>query len=450
MNISNSKLQPVIAIANKSALLGEVILPGDKSISHRALMFGAIALGTTKVTGLLEGEDVLATANAMGALGAKISKIDNIYHIEGVGDKGLSKSQETIDFGNAGTGVRLCMGLVSAYDFSTKFSGDASLSSRPMGRVLDPLKAIGVEILEDNEGKLPITIRGAKQLEPINYQVPMASAQVKSAVLLAGLNSKHKTIVIEKIKTRDHTEKMLQGFGAKLSMKNGEDGAIIIEMEANPKLIAQDITVPGDPSSAAFAIVAASIIPNSDVLIKNTLMNPTRAGLIKTLLEMDANIEILNSHVSGGEEIADVRVRYAKLKGVEVPAKRAPSMIDEYPILAVAAAFAKGTTKMLGVGEMRVKETDRLDLMAKGLKANGIDLVEGKDFLYIKGASEIEGGASIKTHLDHRIAMTFLVLGMATKNPIEIDDASVIDTSYPSFIADFTALGASFEVLEQL
>ncbi|MCF6343602.1 MAG: 3-phosphoshikimate 1-carboxyvinyltransferase [Devosiaceae bacterium] len=450
MNISNSKLQPVIAIANKSALLGEIILPGDKSISHRALMFGAIASGTTKVKGLLEGEDVLATANAMRQLGARITKTNNIYHIEGVGEKGLSKSQKTIDFGNAGTGVRLCMGLVSAYDFSTKFSGDASLSSRPMGRVLDPLKSIGVEVLEDNGGKLPITIRGAKQLEPINYQVPMASAQVKSAVLLAGLNSKHKTIVIEKIKTRDHTEKMLQGFGAKLSMENGENGAIIIEMEANPKLIAQDITVPGDPSSAAFAIVAATIIPNSDVLIKNTLMNPTRAGLIKTLIEMGANIQILNSHISGGEEIADVRVRYAKLKGVEVPAKRAPSMIDEYPILAVAAAFADGTTKMFGIGEMRVKETDRLALMAKGLKANGVDLVEGKDYLIINGASEIEGGAKIKAHLDHRIAMTFLVLGMVTKNPIEIDDASVIDTSYPSFIADFTDLGASFEVLEQL
>ncbi len=445
----NSILKPFTSIKNNSPFVGEVNLPGDKSISHRALMFGAIASGLTKITGLLEGEDVLATANAMHLLGAKIKKIGDIWQIEGVGEKGLQQSSKTLDFGNAGTGVRLCMGLVSAYNFPTRFSGDASLSSRPMGRVINPLKDIGVEILEENDGKLPIKLCGPSELKPINYTVPMASAQVKSAVLLAGLRSKHKTIIIESTKTRDHSEKMLQGFGANITMEKQANGSIKIEMQANPKLLAQEIIVPGDPSSAAFAIVAALIVPNSDVLIKNVLMNPTRAGLITTLIEMGANIKINNQHISGGEEIADVRVKYSKLTGVNVPASRAASMIDEYPILAIASAFAKGTTKMLGIGEMRVKETDRISLMAEGLKANGVDCIEGSDFLIVNGNSKIKGGAYIKTELDHRIAMSFLVLGMATQNPVKIDDAGVIATSYPSFIKDFNALGAKFETLEQ-
>ena len=444
-----SLAKPILAHNNNAPLIGTINLPGDKSISHRAIMFGALASGTTLVKGLLEGEDVLASVNAMVQLGAKITKIDDIYHIEGVGEKGLLKSKETIDFGNAGTGVRLLMGIMSAYNFTTRFSGDASLSSRPMGRVLDPLKEIGVEIIEQQSGKLPIAIRGPKNPAAINYLVPVASAQVKSAVLLAGLRSKHKTIVIEKVKTRDHSEKMLLAFGADLEVSTEQNGFIKIEMQPKPSLKGQKINVPGDPSSAAFAIVAALIVPDSDIEIKNVLMNPTRVGLITSLKEMGADIKISNLHISAGEEIADLRVRYSKLTGIDVPAKRAPLMIDEYPILAVAAANAKGTTNMAGIGEMRIKETDRLSLMAKGLRANGINCTEGSDFLTVEGAEEIEGGAFIKTHLDHRIAMTFLVLGMVTKKPIKIDDASVIATSYPDFIKDFTSLGAKFEYLEQ-
>ncbi len=436
------------SLAQKSALLGEITPPGDKSISHRAIILGSIASGTTKIKGLLEGEDILATINAMRLLGAKIEKKNKYWFIEGVGEKGLKQSPKPLDFGNAGTGVRLVMGLMGGYDFVTKFCGDKSLSARPMGRVIEPLKAIGVEIISDNEGKLPIEIKGAKQLKPINYTTPVASAQVKSAILLAGVNSKHKTTIIEKIKTRDHSEKMLKAFGANIAMSEQKDGAIKIEMEAKPKLKGQNITIPSDPSSAAFAIVAATIVPNSDIIIKNILMNKTRIGLITTLLEMGANIEILDSHICAGEEIANIRVKYSKLTGITVPPQRAPSMIDEYPILSIAAAFAKGETKMLGIGEMRIKESDRIALMAKGLEANGVKTIEEKESLTIIGndnRGDIEGGAKIDTQLDHRIAMSFLILGLRAKRGVIIDDASVIATSYPDFIADFTKLGAHFE-----
>ncbi len=449
---NNSNKGALKSLAQKSALLGEITPPGDKSISHRAIILGSIASGTTKIKGLLEGEDILATINAMRLLGAKIEKKNKYWFIEGVGEKGLKQSPKPLDFGNAGTGVRLVMGLMGGYDFVTKFCGDKSLSARPMGRVIEPLKAIGVEIISENEGKLPIEIKGAKQLKPINYTTPVASAQVKSAILLAGINSKHKTAIIEKIKTRDHSEKMLKAFGANITMSEQKDGAIKIEMEAKPKLKGQNITIPSDPSSAAFAIVAATIVPNSDIIIKNILMNKTRIGLITTLLEMGANIEILDSHICAGEKIANIRVKYSKLTGITVPPQRAPSMIDEYPILSIAAAFAKGETKMLGIGEMRIKESDRIALMAKGLEANGVKTIEEKESLTIIGndnKGDIEGGAKIDTQLDHRIAMSFLILGLRAKRGVIIDDASVIATSYPDFIADFTKLGAHFEYMEQ-
>ncbi len=439
------KAKPIIAKAANSPLRGIINLPGDKSISHRAIILGSLANGISHIEGLLEGEDILATINAMRLLGAKIKKIDNIYQVEGVGKKGLKKSDKPLDFGNSGTGVRLIMGLAGAYNFTTSFIGDKSLSSRPMDRVLEPLKEIGIKIIAQNNGKLPVTLQGPEQLKAINYLVPVPSAQVKSALLLAGLKSKYKTIIRESVKTRDHSEKMLKGFGADINISDGNNGSVKIEMEASPVLRGQKLTIPGDPSSAAFAIVAALIVPGSEILIKNILLNPTRTGLITTLKEMGANIEILNRHIIAEEEVADLKVKYSKLKGVKVPSSRAPSMIDEYPILAVAASYAKGRTIMSGIGEMRIKETDRIALIASGLKANGVNSIEGEDYLIIEGAEKITGGAKIKTELDHRIAMTFLIMGQGAENPIEIDDGSVIATSYPSFIDDFRKIGAKFE-----
>lgn len=421
-------------------------MPGDKSISHRALMFGAMAKGETIITGLLEGEDVLATGRAMVQLGAKIEKRGDHWHVQGVGIGNFKAPDEPLDFGNAGTGVRLAMGLVGTYPFVSRYQGDASLSARPMNRVLNPLREIGVEVVEEQPGgKLPIALKGPKNPSPIHYKTPMASAQVKSAIMLAGLIIPGTTTVIEEVHTRDHTEKMLKGFGASVEVSTDEQGVRTIKIEGRPDLKGQEVLVPGDPSSAAFPLVAALIVPGSELTIENVLMNPTRTGLITTLIEMGGDIELTNQRQSGGEDIADIVVKYSTLKGVTVPSQRAASMIDEYPVLAVAAAFAEGATHMPGIDELRVKECDRLSAVANGLKANGVHCIEGEDFLTVQGmGTTVPGGGVVATHLDHRIAMCFLVMGLAAQSDVKIDDSAMIATSFPSFIDDMTRLGASF------
>lgn len=437
------------AVARKSnPLKGSARVPGDKSISHRSFMFGGLASGETRITGLLEGEDVMRTGDAMRAMGAQITKNGGEWIIRGTGNGCLLQPEAPLDFGNAGTGSRLTMGLVGTYDMQTTFVGDASLSGRPMGRVLEPLRQMGVQVLKASPGdRMPITLRGPKSAAPISYRVPMASAQVKSAVLLAGLNTPGITTVIEPVMTRDHTEKMLKGFGANLSVETDEQGVRHIFIEGQGKLTGQTIAVPGDPSSAGFPMVAALIVPGSDIVIENVLMNPTRTGLLLTLQEMGARIDILNPRNAGGENVADLRVRSSDLKGVTVPAARAPSMIDEYPVLAVAAAFAEGATMMEGLEELRVKESDRLSAVANGLKANSIDCMEGEASLVVRGrpGGKRLGGGTVTTHLDHRIAMAFLVLGLATEKPVTIDDRAMIATSFPEFMGLMTALGAEIE-----
>ncbi|WP_173935033.1 3-phosphoshikimate 1-carboxyvinyltransferase [Chelativorans sp. Marseille-P2723] len=434
-----------------SALKGNMRVPGDKSISHRSLMFGGLASGRTRITGLLESEDVLRTADALRAMGALIAREDDAWVVEGTGNGCLLEPQEPFDFGNAGTGARLTMGLVGSYDMTTRFTGDASLSSRPMGRVLDPLRQMGLQVVEAAPGdRLPITLRGPRHAAPITYRVPVPSAQVKSAVLLAALNTPGVTTVIEPVMTRDHTEKMLTGFGAAIEVKVDKERARHISIEGRSILRGQQIAVPGDPSSAAFPLVAALIVPDSDMVIENVLMNPTRTGLILTLQEMGADIELLNRRFAGGEEVADLRARHSRLKGVTVPPERAPSMIDEYPILAVAASYAEGETLMLGLEELRVKESDRLSAVAEGLKVNGIDCAEGEATLSVHGRPDGKGfgGGKVATHLDHRIAMSFLVLGLASEKPVTIDDETMIATSFPQFMGLMTAAGAMFEALE--
>ncbi len=446
MNL-HAKKTPMTA-ALSGPLVGEVAIPGDKSISHRSVLFGGIASGQTRVTGLLEGEDVLNSAKAVEALGAKVRKEGEVWVIDGTGNGALLEPQAPIDFGNSGTGCRLFMGLLGAYDFPSTFVGDPSLSRRPMGRVLDPLKLMGCQVLaEQPGGRLPVTIRGAREANPIVYTVPVPSAQVKSAVLLAGLNAPGITTVIEPVMTRDHTEKMLKGFGINLEVETAANGVRHIRVEGQGAMRGQIITVPGDPSSAAFPLVAALIVPGSDILIRNVLMNPTRTGLILTLQEMGADIEIIGQRAAGGEDVADLRVRHSQLKGVAVPPERAPSMIDEYPVLAIAAAFAQGVTLMQGLEELRVKESDRLAAVARGLEANNITCAEGPDWLKITGSPDGKGlgGGNVATHLDHRIAMAFLVLGMASQHPVTVDDASPIATSFPQFEGLMTELGARLE-----
>lgn len=429
-------------------LKGVARVPGDKSISHRSFMFGGLASGETRITGLLEGEDVMRTGEAMKAMGAVIEKNGGEWIIQGVGNGCLLQPEQPLDFGNAGTGSRLTMGLVGTYDMETTFIGDASLSGRPMGRVLEPLRQMGVQVLKAAPGdRMPITLRGPRHAAPITYRVPMASAQVKSAVLLAGLNTPGVTTVVEPVMTRDHTEKMLQGFGANLTVETDNEGVRHIFIEGQGKLTGQTIAVPGDPSSAGFPLVAALIVPGSDIVIENVLMNPTRTGLLLTLQEMGGNIEILNPRNAGGEDVADLRVRASELKGVAVPAARAPSMIDEYPVLAVAASFAEGETLMEGLEELRVKESDRLAAVARGLEANGIDCTEEETSLTVRGrpGGKGLGGGTVRTHLDHRIAMSFLVLGLATEKPVTVDDANMIATSFPEFMGLMRNLGAEIE-----
>lgn len=445
---------PRPAIGRKSAgLTGELRVPGDKSISHRSLLFAGLASGESQITGLLEGEDVLRTGDAMRAMGAVMRQEGDTWVVHGTGNGCLLEPRGDLDFGNAGTGSRLTMGLVGTYDMKTRFIGDASLSKRPMARVLDPLREMGTQVIEAQPGdRLPITLQGPRHAAPISYRVPMASAQVKSAVLLAGLNVAGVTTVIEPVMTRDHTEKMLAGFGAAIEIETDAEGVRHIRLEGQGKLRGQTIDVPGDPSSAAFPLVAALIVPGSDIDIENVLLNPTRTGLFLTLQEMGADIELLNVRSAGGEEVADLRVRSSELKGVEVPADRAPSMIDEYPILAVAASFAEGETRMLGLEELRVKESDRLSAMAVGLKANGVDCTEGQDFLVVNGkpGGKGLGGGTAATHLDHRIAMSFLVMGLASEKPVTVDDERMIATSFPEFHQLMTGLGADIEVLDEV
>ena len=439
------------------SLSGTAAVPGDKSISHRSVLLGGLASGTTRITGLLEGEDVLNSIKASRALGAQALKEGDQWIVQGAGNGLLLEPGAAIDFGNSGTGCRLYMGLVGSYDFPVTFEGDASLSKRPMGRIIDPLKLMGTQLVDSREGcRLPITFRGPRVAAPIEYRVPMPSAQVKSAVLLAGLNAPGITTVIEAVMTRDHSEKMLAGFGAAIEVETAADGTRTIRLQGQGRLTGCDIQVPSDPSSAAFPIVAALIVPDSDVSLPNILMNPTRTGLITTLLEMGADIEIANERESGGEMIADLRVHSSQLKGVTVPGSRSASMIDEYPVLAVAAAFAEGETVMEDVGELRVKESDRLAAVAEGLWANGVACEEGKDWLKVTGTPGGKGlgGAGsgsvppVATHLDHRIAMSFLVMGLAAEKPVMIDDASPIATSFPEFVPLMQGLGAALEAVD--
>jgi 3-phosphoshikimate 1-carboxyvinyltransferase len=433
--------------ARKSgALSGHLRPPGDKSISHRALIMGLLAIGETEITGLLEGDDVLRTAEACRALGAKVDRLGpGHWKVQGAGIGTLQTPRETLDFGNAGTGTRLMMGVVGGQGITASFDGDASLRKRPMRRILDPLTLMGVEVLSEAEGgRLPVTLRGAADPTPIEYKTPVASAQLKSAVLLAGLNSPGRTVVIETEASRDHTEKMLAYFGAQITSEPYGEHGRRITLEGRPSLRARAVIVPADPSSAAFALVAALIVPDSDVTIEGLMMNPLRIGLLDCLMEMGANITVTNQRIEGGEDVADLRVKYSQLKGADIPAARAPAMIDEYPILAVAAAFAKGETRMRGLHELRVKESDRLAAVSDGLTACGVqNRIEGDD-LIVEGSAQVKGGGVVATHLDHRIAMSFLVMGLASEAPITIDDANMIATSFPTFRPAMEKLGAQF------
>jgi len=425
-------------------LQGRARVPGDKSISHRALILGALTVGESTVAGLLEGEDVLHTAQAMRALGARLERgTDGIWRIHGVGVGGFTSPAGPLDFGNSGTGVRLAIGAVAGAPVTAAFDGDASLRKRPMRRVLDPLERMGARVIEQAEGgRLPLTLQGARDPMPIVYESPVPSAQLKSAVLLAGLAAPGETTVIEAEATRDHTERMLKHFGAKIVSKpHGERGRRIT-LQGQPELEPANVVVPADPSSAAFPLVAALIVPGSDLMLEAVMTNPLRTGLYTTLREMGAKIESLATRDDGGEEVADLRVTASALKGVEVPAARAPSMIDEYPVLAVAAAFAEGTTRMRGLQELRVKESDRLAATADMLRANGVEVaIEGDDMI-VTGKPAVAGGAEVLTHMDHRIAMSALVLGLASEQPVRIDDSAFIATSFPGFVELMRGLGA--------
>ncbi len=436
-------LKPLTA-RRGAPLQGQIRVPGDKSISHRALILAALTVGESTVTGLLEGEDVLHTADAMRALGAKVERTgDQAWRIHGVGVGGFATPSGVLDFGNSGTGCRLAVGAVAGCGVTARFDGDASMRKRPMRRVLDPLERMGARVSEAAEGdRLPLTLHGAADPIPIVYESPVPSAQLKSAVLLAGLAAPGETTVIEAEATRDHTERLLKHFGAKVTSKpHGEHGRRIT-LQGQPELEPATVAVPADPSSAAFPLVAALITPGSDLILDAVMTNPLRTGLLTTLREMGANIETLAARDDGGEEVADLRVRTSKLKGVDVPATRAPSMIDEYLILAVAASFADGVTRMRGLKELRVKESDRLAATADMLRVNGVTVeIEGDD-LIVQGKSNVAGGGEVKTHMDHRIAMSALMMGLATDNPVRIDDSGIIATSFPGFADLMRSVGA--------
>ena len=426
-------------------LRGQADVPGDKSISHRSLILGALSLGETRIQGLLEGDDVLDTGKAMQAFGAEvINHGGGSWSVHGVGVGGFAEPDHVIDCGNSGTGVRLIMGAMATSPIAATFTGDGSLNKRPMGRVTDPLALFGAQSYGRSEGRLPLTLIGAAQALPVRYEVPMPSAQVKSAVLLAGLNAPGQTVVIEKEATRDHTERMLVGFGAELTVEQTDAGRVIT-LTGQPELRPLDIIVPRDPSSAAFPVCAALIVEGSDVLVPNIGLNPTRAGLFYTLQEMGADLTFENMREEGGEPVADLRAKYSPdMQGIAVPPERAASMIDEYPILSVVASFAHGVTRMHGVKELRVKESDRIEAMATGLRAAGVTVQDGPDWWHVHGlGGAVKGGALAATHLDHRIAMSFLILGMGAREGMSIDDGGPVATSFPIFEPLMAALGAS-------
>jgi 3-phosphoshikimate 1-carboxyvinyltransferase len=428
------------------ALTGRARVPGDKSISLRSLILGAMAVGETRITGMLEGQDALSTARAMQALGATVERTgDNAWRILGVGVGGFAEPAAALDFGNSGTGCRLAMGAVAGCPITVTFDGDASLRTRPMRRILDPLELMGARTLEIQDGgRLPAVVRGARDPMPIEYEAPVPSAQLKSAVLLAGLAAPGATTVIEKEATRDHTEKMRKHFGASVRVSAAGTHGRRITLEGQPELEAAPVVVPADPSSAAFPLVAALIVPGSEVILEGVMTNPLRAGLLTTLREMGAALEVIQQRNEGGEDVADLRVRGGGLKGVDVPAERAPTMIDEYPILAVAASFAEGVTRMRGLKELRVKESDRLEGTAAMLRGNGVEVAIDGDDLIVHGKGRAAGGGLVATHMDHRIAMSALVMGLGSEQAVQVDDAAFIATSFPGFADLMRSLGADY------
>lgn len=427
------------------ALKGQATVPGDKSISHRALILGGMALGETRITGLLEAEDVLNTAEAVRAFGAQVVRQGpGTWAVHGTGVGGWRRPEDVLDFGNSGTGSRLMMGAMATTPVTAVFTGDASLRKRPMGRVLEPLKLFGAEYDAQPGGLMPVTLRGAAPAICTDYLVPMASAQVKSAMLLAALNAPGRSRISQATLTRDHTEKMLAAFGADISVEPLKGGGETISLLGEAELKAINVAVPRDPSSAAFPLVAALIVPGSEIVLADVLLNPRRTGLLATLQEMGADLDIRNVRESGGERIGDIAVRASALKGVEVPPERVPDMIDEFPILSVAAAFAEGPTVMRGLEELRVKESDRLAAIIAGLRANGVEVEELEDGMVVEGmgADGVPGGGKVVTHLDHRIAMSFLVMGLAARAAVSVDDAAMIATSFPEFESLMGGLGA--------
>lgn len=442
--MSHPAPRPLKSQAPAGPLTGRLAVPGDKSISHRALMFGALAVGTTEISGLLEGEDVLCTAAAMRALGAEVERLSpGSWRVSGRGVGGLVEPADVLDMGNSGTAARLLLGLLAGHPLFAVLTGDASLRKRPMKRVTDPLSASGATFWTREGGRLPLAVRGAADPLPIDYVLPVASAQVKSACLLAGLCAAGTTRVVEPERTRDHTENMLRHFGATVSVQDTAEGRVIL-LEGQPELVAAPVVVPGDPSSAAFPIVAALLVPGSRVVVENIGLNLLRTGLITTLREMGAALRVENERVAGGEPVGDIVAEHTQLVGVTVPPGRAPSMIDEYPVLAVAAATARGTTRMRGLAELRVKESDRLAATLALLATNGVRAeIEGDDLIVHGTPGAIPGGGTVETHMDHRIAMAALVLGLAARAPVAVDDAAFIDTSFPGFAALMNGLAGN-------
>ena len=424
-------------------LTGCAKVPGDKSISHRALIISSMCIGQSKIKGLLESEDVFATMNALKTLGVKIEKSNGYWFVNGVGIFGFKEPTEYLDLGNSGTGARLILGAIMGSSILANLKGDASLSKRPMGRILTPLKMMGAKIISSNNEKLPITIKGPKEVFPINYSSKISSAQIKSSILLSGLAASGRTVFKEPNESRNHTEKMLSNLGAKIQSKTLEDGSYKVELDGNPVLRSGSINVPCDPSSAAFLVVAAVICPESKIELKNIMINKGRDGLFKTLKEMGAKINFFNKKNNGGEETASIIAEYSQLKGITVPSKRVPSMIDEYPILSIAASCAEGKTVMDGISELRVKESDRIKIISNGLIKAGVKTIEKAESLTIYG-SKVVGGCSIDSELDHRIAMSFLILGLVSKEPIKVLRPSTIETSFPNFYKIMTELGANF------
>ncbi len=440
--MESSAPRPMAATRPATPLAGEASVPGDKSISHRALMFGALAVGETRITGLLEGEDVLRTAAAMRALGASITRDGADWIVAGRGIGGLTAPEDVLDMGNSGTAARLLAGILATHDFYSVMTGDASLRKRPMKRVIDPLSATGAVFTARGGGRLPLTIQGARDALPLTYRLPVASAQVKSAILLAGLNARGITQVEEPEPTRDHSENMLLHFGAELTVAQAGRGRVI-RLTGQPELRAADIVVPGDPSSAAFPLVAALLVPGSRITLTGIGLNPLRTGLFETLSEMGAELTVRNHRIAGGEPVGDIVVEHTQLRAADTPAERAPSMIDEYPILAVACAAARGSSRLRGLHELRVKESDRLAATAAMLRAAGVHVEIEEDDLIIHGGATPPGGGLVETHMDHRLAMSALVFGQITAAEMRIDDARFIDTSFPGFVTLMRKLGAA-------